>query len=151
MKTKPSSLVAAAGMIAFFSPALLMTVPNAVASDIPDQPSQRLGGMYKIVASNDPIFPMNARQEWFLDFGGGDKLSGNVAVSLRQNPNVRVRIMAWQYFPRQNAFVLGNPYEEGSRQAVAKGVWTMGSGARGVTLERGSYQVVMSRAAAADY
>ncbi len=151
MKTKPSALVAAAGMIAFFSPALLMIAPSAVASDFPDQPSQRLDGMYKIVASNDPIFPMNAKQEWFLDFGGGNKLSGNVAVSLRQNPNVRVRIMAWQYFPQENAFVLGNPYEEGSRQAVAKGVWTMGAGARGVTLERGSYQVVMSRAAASDY
>jgi len=150
MKTKPSLFVSA-GMIAFFTPAVLMISPEAAASDIPDQPAQRLAGMYKIVSSNDPIFPMNAKQEWFLDFGSGNKLSGSVAVSLRQNPNVRVRIMAWQYFPEQNTFFLGNPYEEGSQKAVAKGTWTMGAGARGVTLARGSYQVVMSRAAASDY
>ncbi len=123
-------------------------------ADIPDRHSSGFAGMYKVAASNDPIFPMSQGQEWFLDFGTGiqqHKVSGNVAVSLRQNPNVSVRIMAWQFFPAEAALAIGNPYSEGSRNAVAKGVWAMGATDNGVIFQRGNYQVVLHPAAPSDY
>lgn len=127
---------------------------QSAPADIPDRPSGEFQGMYKVASSNDPIFPMQAQQEWFLDFGKGissGNFSGNVAVSLRQNPNVRVRILAWQLFPKQGTIVIGNPYSEGSRQAVAKGSWQIQAIGDGVIFQRANYQVVLHRAAPGDY
>ena len=87
----------------------LMTQP--LHAEVPASGSAEFRGMYKVASSTDPIFPMESNQEWFLDFGKGvsaGTLSGNVAVSLRQNPNVKVRIMAWQYFPEQTSLLIGN-------------------------------------------
>ncbi len=135
--------------------AALFTLGMQVAdADIPDQNTSGFAGMYKVAASNDPIFPMGEGQEWFLDFGTGiqqNKISGDVAVSLRQNPNVSVRIMAWQFFPAESSLAIGNPYSEGSRQAVAKGVWTMGATENAVIFQRGNYKVVLQAAAPSDY
>ncbi len=130
------------------------TVTSAPA-DVPQSSSSSFSGMYKVAASNDPIFPMDAQQEWFLDFGTGitsGKMSGSVAVSLRQNPNVKVRIMAWQYFPNEGVMVLGNPYEAGSRGAVAKGSWQMtATSSGGVAWDRGHFRLVLHRASPRDY
>ena len=96
----------------------------ARADDATIRPSGSLSGLYKVTSSNDPLFPASKTREYFLDFGQGiqpNRLSGNVAVSERQNPRVRVRIMAWQYFPDQRQIVIGNTYYEGSRNAVVKG------------------------------
>jgi hypothetical protein len=123
-------------------------------ADIPDRTSGELKGMYQVTASTDPIFPLSENQEWFLDFGQGIRpriTSGSVAVSLRQNPNVRVRIMAWQYFPAQESIALGNPYAAGSRQAVAKGVWKMSAISGGFLFKRGNHQVILSPADPRDY
>ncbi len=142
-------------VIAFMSAVVFMLTVQFSRADIPDsQSSGEFRGMYKVASSNDPIFPMQARQEWFLDFGNGisqGKFSGSVAVSLRQNPNVKVRIMAWQYFPKQGNLMIGNPYSEGSNKAVAKGVWQMSPGSDGVVFQRGNYQVVLRRADPQDY
>ena len=113
-------------------------------ADVPDTGSREFCGMYQITSSTDPAFPMQARQEWFLDFGKGiraGQMSGNVAVALRRNPNVKVRIMAWQYFPKQGMMVMGNPFAEGSNKAVAKGKWKMRPAAGGFLWERGSYRI----------
>ncbi len=110
--------------------------------------------MYQILSSNDPVFPMNAKQEWFLDFGKGiqpGRSGGSVAVSLRQNPHVKVRIMAWQYLPENGRILLGNPFAEGARKAVARGAWELLVRGDGVTFKRGNYQVVLHRADPADY
>lgn len=123
-------------------------------ADIPEQASGEFRGMYKVASSTDPIFPIQAGKEWFLDFGTGissGKFSGNVAVSLRQNPNVKVRIMAWQYFPKQGNIMIGNPYFEGSKNAVAKGNWQIRPTSGGILFERGSYQVVLRPADPRDY
>ena len=141
-------------LIAFLSAALFAATLQFSQADIPDRASGEFSGMYKVASSNDPIFPMQAKQEWFLDFGKGitsGQFSGNVAVSLRQNPNVKVRIMAWQYFPKKGNIMIGNPYSEGSRQAVAKGNWQLRPIAEGVIFQRGNYQVVLHRADPADY
>ena len=125
-----------------------------VTADIPDSATGTFACMYKVASSTDPIFPTGGNREWFLDFGNGfgnASLSGNVAVSLRQNPNVKVRIMAWQYFAKQNSMLIGNPYAEGSNKAVAKGVWQMRFSSRAVIFERGNYQVVMYPADPGDY
>lgn len=127
---------------------------GAMAADISQPGISEFRGMYKIAISNDPIFPMDAKQEWFLDFGSGitaGKLSGNVAVSLRQNPNVKVRILVWQYFPQQGSLLIGNPYAEGSDKAVAKGVWQFRTTTDGVVFERDSYQIMLQRANPGDY
>jgi hypothetical protein len=133
---------------------VVLSASASVADDIPDPSSGRFGGLYKVVSSTDPIFPATPTSEYFLDFGRGiqaDKLSGSVAVSLRRNPNVKVRIMAWQYFPAQGKIVLGNPFAEGSRNAVAKGVWQMKGVSKGVVFVRGDYQIVLHPAGPDDY
>lgn len=145
MKIQPTAI--------FGALALTLTL-SLSAADIPDQSSGQFRGMYKVVSSTDPIFPISQTTEYFMDFGKGiqpDKMSGSVAISKRQNPNVKVRIMAWQYFPKDGSIAIGNPYSEGSRKAVAKGVWTMRGASKGVIFERGSYQVVLQRADPADY
>lgn len=122
-------------------------------ADIPDHAPGELRGLYKVAVSNDPIFPVTAKQEWFLDFGEGitaRKMSGNVAVSLRQNPGVRVRIMAWQFFPDKCNLLIGNPFHEGSSQAVARGNWQLRTTRSGAIFERGRYQVVLRKADPAD-
>jgi hypothetical protein len=134
--------------------AVFLSVSVAVGADFPDRPGGRFGGIYKVTSSTDPMFPATGTREYFLDFGRGiqaDKLSGSVAVSVRRNPNVQVRIMAWQYFPDQGKIVIGNPYAEGSRKAVAMGAWQMKGIANGVLFERGSYRVVLQRADPDDY
>ena len=139
---------------AFFGSILFAATLQFSQADVPDRASGEFQGMYKITSSNDPIFPMQAKQEWFLDFGKGistGTFSGNVAISLRQNPNVRVRILVWQFFPKQGNLLIGNPYSEGSGQAVAKGNWQIRPVAEGVIFQRGTYQVILHRADRADY
>ncbi len=142
------------GLVAFISALVFMLTLQFPRADIPDQAPGEFRGMFKITASTDPMFPIQAGKEWFLDFGKGvspGKFSGNVAVSLRQNPNVKVRIMAWQYFPKQGSIMIGNPYFEGSKNAVAKGNWQMRPTSTGFLFERGSYQVVLRPADPRDY
>lgn len=136
------------------SAALFMLTLQLSPADIPNQPSGEFRGMFKISSSTDPLFPIQADKEWFLDFGQGisqGKFSGNVAVSLRQNPNVKVRIMAWQYFPKQGNIMLGNPFAEGSNKAVAKGNWQITPTSEGFLFRRGNHQFVLRRADPRDY
>lgn len=132
----------------------MLFAPGIAAADVTESSAGQFRGIYKVVASNDPIFPATATREYFLDFGKGveaGKLSGSVAVSMRENPNVKVRILAWQYFPKQGSLVIGNPYSEGSRNAVAKGIWEMTGAENGVIFKRANYQVVLRRADPNDY
>lgn len=123
-------------------------------ADVPDKPSGEFQGIYKIASSNDPSFPSQSQEEWFLDFGDGishGKFSGKVAVSLRQNPRVKVSLMVWQYFPKQGNIRLGNQTHEGSKSAVIAGDWQMHPAAEGILFERGSYRTLLRRAAPDDY
>lgn len=135
--------------------AATLAMSATALADIPDAPrSNQFGGIYKVFSSTDPLFPATPTREYFLDFGKGiqmHKFSGNVAVSERRNPKVRVRIMAWQYFPDQGRIVLGNPFAEGSRNAVAKGTWRMRGVSNGFLFERGNYQIVLQTADPKDY
>lgn len=130
--------------------AAVFALSSAASADVPDQPPARFGGVYKISSSSDPILPATAKREYFLDFGTGGR-SGNVAVSVRENPNVKVRIMAWQYFPDRREILIGNPFAEGSNRAVARGVWRIKPVFNGVILDRGGYRVVLQTADPADY
>jgi len=134
-----------------FAAAILTLSANA---DIPDRnrAMPAFSGMYKVVASSDPMFPATGNKEWFLDFGmGAEKNSGTVAVSLRENPSVRVRIMVWQTFPDQGNLVLGNQTHEGSKSAVAMANWKVQNSGGGLIFNRGNYQVVLHQADASDY
>lgn len=134
--------------------AVLLSVSSTVSADGPASPSLRFGGLYKVTSSTDPLFPVTKTSEYFLDFGRGiqgDNLSGSVAVSIRRNPNVRVRILAWQYFPAAGEILLGKPFAEGSRNAVSIGSWRMRGIANGVIFERGQFQMVLQRADPDDY
>lgn len=151
---KTSSVVSSFRSTALLGAFSLVISASSAMADVQDGGSGEFRGMYKIASSTDPIFPMDSGQEWFLDFGKGvqaGKTSGSVAVSLRRNPNVKVRIMAWQYFPKQSQILIGNPYSEGSRNAVAKGAWTMSGARNGVLFEREGFRVVLHRADPADY
>lgn len=130
--------------------AALFALSVTASADITDRQSGQFGGIYKITSSSDPIFPATAKREYFLDFGWGSQ-SGNVAVSVRENPNVKVRIMAWQYFPNQGRILIGNPFAEGSNRAIARGVWQMKPILNGVLFERGIYRIVLHAADPADY
>lgn len=141
-------------MTALMSAALLAMTLQWSRADIPDRSSGEFRGMYKIASSTDPVFPCQSQQEWFLDFGDGissAKFSGNVAVSLRQNPKVRVRIMVWQFFPKQGNILIGNPYHEGAKNAVALGNWQLRATSEGIVFERGNRRIVLRRADPGDY
>ena len=99
------------------------------------------------------MFPMTRGREWFLDFGKGvpaGKTYGSVIVSLRENPNLKIRILVWQYFPENGTLVIGNPTEPGSKQAVARAIWKIQCSRSGVRLQRGQQQVTLRRADPAD-
>lgn len=112
-----------------------------------------LSGMYKIVTATDPMFPGHDSQEWFLDFGKGmttGKLSGTVAVSMRQNPNVRVRILVWQMLPAEGTLRIGNQTAQGSGQAVLRGEWRMSRAHSGLVLQRGDFHALLRPAGPTD-
>ena len=143
-----------ARLVALSIAVICMITLQISSADVLNKPSGEFRGMFKITSSTDPTFPLQTNREWFLDFGNGissGKFSGSVAVSLRQNPNVKIRIMAWQYFPKQGNILIGNPYSEGSNKAVAMGIWQMRPTSEGFLFERGSYQMVLSRADPRDY
>lgn len=124
----------------------------AARADIPDRAQPKasgLSGYYKVASSTDPFFSMEDR-EWFLDFGSQGKTAGNVAVSLRQNPVVRVRRLVWQFYPQTSTLTLGAQTEEGSKQAVAVANWQVRPSPGGVILERANYQIFLTRALASD-
>lgn len=121
------------------------------SADTPDKKLVRLAGIYQVVSSSDPLFPIQNQQEWFLDFGKGitaRESSGSVAVSLRQNPHVRVRIMAWQYFSDQESLAIGNPYAEGANKAVAAATWQVCGSSTTLDLRRDGFRVILRRAVA---
>jgi hypothetical protein len=112
-----------------------------------------LSGLFKIHASTDPLFPMNDSKEWFMDFGKGmskGKWSGTVAVSMRQNPHVRVRILVWQVLPDAGVLRIGNQTAQGSGQAVMRGEWRMARAHAGVVLQRGDHHVLLRPAGPLD-
>lgn len=152
--------------------AALVAVTGVALADIPRRPLERpaavqrraaaesgvltgrFHGIYKVASSTDPMFPDVGTSEYFLDFGRGvraDQKSGSVAVSQRRNPNVRVRVMAWEYLPGNESLLIGNPYAEGSRRAVAAGVWKIRLAGGGAILERGNARIVLRRAAEGEY
>ncbi|BCU75851.1 hypothetical protein llg_05660 [Luteolibacter sp. LG18] len=125
-------------------------------ADIPDQPAgpmASVSGYYKVVASSDPLFAMKPQCEWFLDFGGGESAgrhSGNLAVSLRQNPSVKVRMLVWQLYSESRTLVVGNQTAEGSRKAVMLAHWKVIPNSAGLVLQRGDYQIALRRADASE-
>lgn len=141
---------------AFLAALLLVAFASPSRADVPDghRSSLSLNGMYKVAASNDPFFPVATGREWFMDFNSGitgEKSSGSVAVSLRQNPNVKVRIMVWQVFPGTNELFLGNQFSEGSRKAVSVAQWRASNSGESLVLERHGFRIVLNRADPADY
>ncbi len=148
---RKASLAVSPTLVAIVS---LFLIQISSADDKPDRVPIALSGMYKIISSTDPIFPASASKEWFLDFGNGTQSganSGKVAVSVRENPKVSVRIMVWQYFPENGTLLIGNQYEEGSSSAVAKGAWVIGNESSGILLARSKCSVVLHRANPSDY
>ena len=150
------ALKSSAGILRFLALICLvfsMAALQPVRADIPDRDRStgsrtNLTGFYKVAASNDPFFPQAADREWFMDFAqgaSGGSLSGKVAVSLRQNPHVKVRIMVWQLFPQTGTLVLGNQTHEGSKQAVAMADWKIKTSGSRVILERRGHQIVLQR------
>lgn len=140
-------------MIGVLVSATIISEAMSARADTPDATSARFGGFYKVTSSTDPTIPAAGEREYFFDFGRGiqaGKLSGSVAISVRHNPHVQIRMFAWQYFPESGKMVIGNPYAEGSRKAVALGAWQMKGLADGVLFERGGYQIVLQRAAKGD-
>lgn len=123
-------------------------------ADVPDRAVSGLSGIYKVAASNDPLFPTTGDREWFLDFGSGltsTTSSGTVVVSLRENPKVSVRPMVWQFFPEDSTLAIGAQYERGSTQAVAKGVWRISQDGQGLVFDREGVRLVLYRPEPGDY
>lgn len=98
------------------------------------------------MSATDPLFPSPNGEEYFLDFGKGvttGKFSGTVAVSMRQNPNVRVRILVWQLSPEEGILRIGNQTAQGSTQAVLRAEWRMGRSSSGLVLQRGDFHATL--------
>lgn len=97
---------------------------------------------------------MGQGAEWFLDFGSGltpYTSSGTVTVSLRQNPHVSVRPMVWEFFPGDSTIALGNQFERGATQAVARGIWRVSQTPSGLALDRGDVRFILFRPEPGDY
>jgi hypothetical protein len=157
MNHPPLHRVAKLWVIWLATATLSLTIAGA---DIPDRdrPSRApaaLSGMYQVVSSSDPLFPMDdSRKEWFLDFSEGTrsgKTSGRLAVSLRENPRVQVRILVWQIFPREGTLTIGNAMADGGRGAVALAQWNVTATNHGIALERDGLRIVLRRAQPADF
>ncbi len=124
-----------------------------VAASTHAQLSQ-LSGMYKVASASDPLFPTSDRQEWFLDFGKGTtegRNHGKLAVSVRQNPNVRVRILVWQFVPETGQLLIGNQTAPGEGRAVMLASWNLRRATTGLVLERGDYRATLRPADPGDY
>ncbi len=140
--------------LATFTSFLILAVSTTTVAGTPVSSSGNFAGIYKVAASTDPIFPADSNCDYFLDFGTGlqpGKSSGSVAVSQRRNPNVKVRIMSWQYFPDVGRLAIGNPCAEGSRTAVAAAVWRIRLVSNGVVFERGKFRIILNRVDPDDY
>jgi hypothetical protein len=143
------------GCLAGVSFVACLALPVARA-DIPDVPRTAVAfhGVYKIKASNDPAFAVSPGSECFLDFGRGlddGAPGGSVAVSVRVNPHVKVRILSWEYFPERNLLMIGNPFAHGSRKAVAIGAWQLRGTGESLVLSREGCRVLLVRADPKDY
>lgn len=96
---------------------------------------------------------MDRGKEWFIDFGKVEVARmphGSMSVSLRQNPNLQIRVFAWQYFPKTGTLVIGNPTEPGANQAVVRASWRVLTNQAGIRLERGQHEVALRRADPSD-
>lgn len=134
--------------------ASLLLMVQVSSADIPDRHSSHLSGMYEVARSSDPAFPLAQGREWFLDFGEGTttgNLSGTVAISLRENPNVKVRIMVWQYFPDRQILVIGNQTAQGASAAVSRAIWSVQPESSGFHLSRENHYVLIQPANPSDY
>ena len=133
---------------------LIATLSSSARADVPDRPPGELFGIYKIASSSDPAFAVKTGEQWFFDFGEGicgGRLNGSVAISLRRNPSVRVDIRVWQYFPKEGSLLIGSPYHEGSKNAVALGNWQVQAVSGGLVLERGKQQILLNRPSPGEY
>ncbi|MFD0892474.1 hypothetical protein KBB96_13695 [Luteolibacter ambystomatis] len=143
-------------VVAWMAGTALMAAAPALRADIPDKasgPRASVSGYFKVISSSDPLFAMQADREWFMDFGGGEQAgrhSGSLAVSLRQNPNVRVRLLVWQLYSDSSTLVIGNQTGEGSRKAVMLANWKVYPNSTGLILQRGDYQIALRRANASE-
>ena len=143
-KVKVSAAAATGMAMMAFSPAAQADAPSGGAL---------LTGMYKVSSSNDPLFPERERLEWFLDFGSGQaagRTSGTLAVSMRENPNVKVKVLVWQIFGG-GYLKVGARTGEGSKQAVGIADWEVSHRPAGLVLQRGNFEVVLNRADPSDY
>jgi hypothetical protein len=132
--------------------ALLWAAP-ARAGDTAAEGSQApLQGLYRVGSSTDPAFPLEGGQEWFLAFGrGGGKSSGSLALTLRQNPNLRVRLLVWQFFPDSATLRIGRQSARSSQQAVLATDWQLAASAAGsLLLRRGGFQLMLVPATLSD-
>lgn len=134
---------------------VFLLAPAAMAV-IPDQSRGMplISGVYQVVGGNDPLFPQAYGSEWFFDFGPGMNHGahhGNVTVSLRQNPNVRVRIMTWQAFPNQHRLLLGNAVANQPNGAFARADWQVAPDSDGVVFRRGDHMLILARPAPGVY
>lgn len=154
MNTSTTSVSKGLKFFVYLASLILVAFPLQSRADLPERGTLALSGMYKVASSSDPFFPAGTNREWFMDFNSGitnEKSSGKVAVSLRQNPNVKVRVMVWQVYPGTNELFLGNQFSEGSRNAVAVAQWRARNQGDSLVLERNGYQIVLNRAAPGEY
>jgi hypothetical protein len=111
-----------------------------------------LRGLYRVTASTDPFFALEGGQEWFVDFGGGaEKFSGRLALTLRQNPNLRVRLLVWQFSPDSGTLRIGRGSTTSPREAIAAASWQLARGPAGaLLLRRDQHQATLVPATSSD-
>jgi hypothetical protein len=115
-------------------------------------PTPLLRGLYRVMASSDPFFPLESGQEWFVDFGRGEEeFSGRLALTLRQNPNLRVRLLVWQFSPVSGTLRIGRASARSPRGAVEAASWQLARGPAGaIQLRRDEHQTTLMPASASD-
>ncbi|MEP2777691.1 MAG: hypothetical protein ABJQ29_09275 [Luteolibacter sp.] len=128
-------------MILFFG-----VVAQVTSANIPVRSDGYISGTYQISKSSDPVFPIVEGREWFLDFGDGNATgnrSGEVAVSLHENPEVKTRLMTWEYFSDQDILIIREPSDETTTDIPAQTIWTVHSPASDLYLTRNNRTLIL--------
>jgi len=126
-------------------------VPGGAAAQVPAA-APLLRGLYRVAASTDGFFPVDGGQEWFLDFGRGtEPSSGRLALTLRQNPNLRVRLLVWQFTPERATLRIGRESARQPGHALAPTSWQLTRGTAGsLVLRRAEGQTTLVPATPSD-
>ena len=131
------------GKVSALMGAVILAASATTLADRPDPSPGRLGGIYKVISSTDPLFRQRQTREYFLDFGRGIQVRTNSAAAWRF-PCARIPMSksgSWRgsIFRTGKKSCSATPMPK-VQQRGRHGAWRMRGISNGVIFERGNYR-----------